>query len=356
MTATGSHNTIGHAGSQQRLEYLDSLRALAVFMVVGIHTTAYCLPLSAAEYQVISFIVHTAAVPIFYLTDGFLFAFKQRGSINFAYTIFIKKSARRLLLPWLIFSLLYAVIRALFEMAGLLDKRVLLDSSLFEITVILYGSVVASHLYFLPALFIIRLFSIIIHPLIQLPKGSVLLLCLAYIVLYNTASDSLVAILHIEGGHEPLLHALYGLQFYALGIALCLFRDTFAKHLLPTALTALFLSTLIHFSFNGFFDNIFSKYLMILGLYFFFLQCDICNGPLRRIGQNTMGIYLIHSPIIVKAVSIGVNPFLQSPLISYLTILLLVFFLSLAATLVLREFSFGRFMMGLPPKRAAKPS
>ena len=356
MTETGSNNIIGHTGSLHRLEYLDSLRALAVFMVVGIHTMAYCLPLSAAEYRVISFIVHTAAVPIFYLTDGFLFAFKQRGSVNFAYAVFIKKSARRLLLPWLIFSLLYAVIRALFEMAGLLDERVLLDSSFFEIAVILYGSVVASHLYFLPALFIIRLFSRILHPLIQLQKGSVLLFCLAYIILYNLASDSLAAILQIEGGHEPLLHALYGFQFYALGIVLFLFRDTFAKHLLPTALTALLLSTFMHFSLNGFFDNIFPKYIMILGLYFFFLQCDSCNGPLRIIGQNTMGIYLIHSPIIVKAVSTGLNPFLKSPLISYLTILLLVFFLSLAATLVLRKFNFGRIMMGLPPNPASKPS
>ena len=55
----------------ERLDFLDSLRAVAVLLVVGIHSIAYMPLADPVEYWV-GFITRTVAVPAFFLCDGFL--------------------------------------------------------------------------------------------------------------------------------------------------------------------------------------------------------------------------------------------------------------------------------------------
>ena len=76
----------------ERIQFLDSLRGLAIIMVVGVHSLGYCLPLQQDYKDYISFIVHTVSVPVFFLVDGFLFARSIRSSKTYKYEETVKKS------------------------------------------------------------------------------------------------------------------------------------------------------------------------------------------------------------------------------------------------------------------------
>ena len=52
----------GSASAAARIDYLDGLRGVAIVMVVCIHAIGYCA-LEGSARDVVSFLVHTAAVP-----------------------------------------------------------------------------------------------------------------------------------------------------------------------------------------------------------------------------------------------------------------------------------------------------
>ena len=79
-------------------------------MVVAIHARAY-VNLSADAEEIIKPIVTLIAVPVFFLCDGFLFVHGRMLKRHFDYRRYLINSARRLLIPWVLFSLFYLVLR-----------------------------------------------------------------------------------------------------------------------------------------------------------------------------------------------------------------------------------------------------
>ena len=67
----------------ERISFLDSLRAVAIVMIVGIHTLGYCVSLPPDQKEILSFIVSEVSVPVFFLVDGYLFARNIIHSQNF---------------------------------------------------------------------------------------------------------------------------------------------------------------------------------------------------------------------------------------------------------------------------------
>lgn len=63
ITASKQGSYISHS---ERLAFLDSLRAIAIIMVVGVHTLGYCVKLPQNLQEIVSFIVHTVGVPVFF--------------------------------------------------------------------------------------------------------------------------------------------------------------------------------------------------------------------------------------------------------------------------------------------------
>ena len=53
----------------ERILFLDSIRGIAIIMVVGVHSLGYCLQLPSDQKEAISFIVHTISVPVFFLVN-----------------------------------------------------------------------------------------------------------------------------------------------------------------------------------------------------------------------------------------------------------------------------------------------
>ena len=65
-------------------------------------------------------------------------------------------SARRLLIPWVLFNLLYLVLRASLEYFGFFSQRIVIGSSWVEILRAVYHSQISEQMYFLLSLFFIR--------------------------------------------------------------------------------------------------------------------------------------------------------------------------------------------------------
>src|SRR5687767_8115454 len=140
------------SGREARLPQLDALRAIAIVLVVAIHARAYSGIEGGPDW--FWFVVDAAGVPVFFLVDGFLFA--SRRSRDFDYARHVATSARRLLVPWILFGMFYLAVRAISEATAVVPDRIVLGQTLFGVLHCLYLSCAALQLYFLVSLFLIR--------------------------------------------------------------------------------------------------------------------------------------------------------------------------------------------------------
>ena len=339
----------------ERLEFLDSLRAIAIIMVVGVHTLGYCMELPHDLKQIITFIVHTISVPVFFLVDGYLFARSVRHLKKYNYAKCVRSSLFRLLAPWAVFTLAYTLARYAFELAGFFKENVVLGHSLHEVILSAYGSVYAPQLYFLCSLFLIRLCAPIFKKALSIENyfALPLLLCIYYAA-YRSIIPSASTYLKIEGGQEPLLHALWGLQFYLVGIVIFMTSEIVDLRKLFMPFLLLFILVLVaqnNFRIDGL--NYLVQYLYLITTFLFFTFFQSGFRFLNVIGKNTMGIYLIHAPIVLKVVSLFANMFVFDPVLSFLLILGGTFILSILITMLIISFPYGDLLFGAPYRKKA---
>lgn len=189
---------------KSRFDYLDSLRSVTILFVVGVHALGY-INLEQNTTTILSLLFGTIAVPAFFLCDGFLLSEKY-SSASFSYFSFLQNSAKRLLLPWFLFSVLYVVSRGIFEAADLLQTKFVIGNSLLQILKAVYGSIIAPQMYFLLSLFLIRIVSFISVELIKIPASILFLLFIFYTVGFRLMETKIASFLSI--GMDPILHAL----------------------------------------------------------------------------------------------------------------------------------------------------
>jgi fucose 4-O-acetylase-like acetyltransferase len=333
-----------------RIGFLDSFRAVAVFMVVCIHTFGYCVRLPQREYQVISFIVHTIAVPAFFFVDGWLFAFKESQKAGTDYLSSVRKSAFRLLLPWIVFTLIYTVARYCFEAAGFLEQKTIIGRPLAEIVIFSYGSVYAPQMYFLLSLFLVRLLLPCLRPLLKIRIPYLLPAFAVFYAVYRVLVRFIQPFLDIPGGQEPILHALWGLQFFIAGLMVFQLRLSGSKHCFFAA-AVLFTATLIISRFVPISLQHPTQYLYLVSVFLLFSLLPAGFPVLNRIGKNTMGIYLVHTPVIMKAISLLLNRYIVHPFSSFLSISIIVFLVSFGITLIIDKIPYGSLLFGVPYRK-----
>ena len=146
-------NKASRSSMSERIAFLDRLRAIAIIMVIGVHTLGYCIPLPPDHKQIIKFIVYYISVPVFFLVDGYLFSRRVIHLKNYNYLEYVKNSLFRLLAPWTVFTLAYTFARYAFELTGFFKERLVLGHSSQEVIISAYGSVIAPQMYFLFSLF-----------------------------------------------------------------------------------------------------------------------------------------------------------------------------------------------------------
>ena len=278
-------------------------------------------------------------MPIFFLADGYLLAARREDPPP-RYSSFVWKNARRLLLPWLVFNAAYTALRAAFETAGVLRPE-LLSLSPGEFAVFFVTSGAATHLYFLPALFLIRLAAPASRRLAARPAWVAVFAVAAYAALERN-----VSIRHFFlPGYDPALYALWGYQFHLLGIALCRARSLWAPRPLATAGGAA-AALAIALAAGG---GAFAAYLYLVAV---FLACAARldgESRLAAVGRRTMGIYLLHTPVLQFAGARAIGALPLGPLPAFAAVWAIDFLLAWAGAAILARTPAGRFLTGEGP-------
>lgn len=274
---------------------------------------------------------------------------------KYDYFEYVKKSLLRLLVPWAIFTLLYTFARYAFEVTDFLKEKLVVGHSLQQIIISAYGSVYAPQLYFLFSLFLIRLCSPVFKRILLIKNNTILLLVyIFYYVVYKVSISILpiAAYLNIDGGQEPVLHALGGVQFYFLGVVIYKISEVtdLKRFFLPFLVFFIFV-LLMRFSLDLDRLLILLQYVYLLTIFFLFTYFQNRLPLVNLIGKNTMGIYLIHAPIILKCVSLILNKIIVDPLLSFTLILFSTFFLSFCIVFVINSIPYGSLLFGTSYKQ-----
>lgn len=321
------------------------MRAGGIVMVVIIHSMGYCGELYPFHREVIKFLVHTIAVPLFFLVDGYLMVHLYSSKKKFFYDKYLNKNFFRLMVPWIIFTVLYTFIRYLFECGGFLNERLIVGHSIPHIARSMYGSVYAQQMYFLFSLFIVRISIPFLFQVIKLGRFNILIIFCIYLVSYKNVGEVLAPFLRIEGGQDPILHALWGGQFFLFGALLSLY-ETHLKNIyfwiiLISIIIILLLKTLFVFDFGRYIIQY--SYLIAYYCAFFILGDKI---DFTKVGKNTMGIYLLHVPVLIKVTSIVVNGIVYSGLLSLFLVSSICLIISYNMTKFIGLIPHGKILFG----------
>jgi surface polysaccharide O-acyltransferase-like enzyme len=141
---------------KNRLVEVDFIRTIAALAVIAIHVTADYAADSAMAFllnQVVRF-----AVPLFVLLSGLLLSFGDRARSNVGYAEFIRKRTRKILVPYIMWTLIYTLMTALVSArpGSSIGRQLLLNLWLGSGSYHLYFIVVIFQLYLIyPALFVL---------------------------------------------------------------------------------------------------------------------------------------------------------------------------------------------------------
>lgn len=329
--------------------YLDSFRGMAIGMVIATHALGYSqLPQEYA--QLIGFLSRIVAVPVFFLVDGILFAAGHQSSETLNYGAYIRKSARRLLLPWTIFTVAYCILRMGFEYIDTRSTHVVYGQNWRDVLLAGYLSSFSSQMYFLLSLFFIRTASKITYEMTHAPPVHQIAIAIAYIFLFHTLSFQP----WFFSGLDPIYHALWGMQYYLIGVAVFPWITMLSGP--ATWLSAVAIA--IGFLLASFFDGmaVLTQFLLLFGTYLFFLSMLGHFQLLASLGRRSMGIYLLHIPLVMKIFSTILNR-LVSPSTPLFFIFLTTATLSVSTliTSLLLKHPLGRMIFGEPARPSPSP-
>lgn len=334
----------------RRLDHLDALRGLSIVLVVGVHAHGYADPGGLGLSPRVDALwptVSSIAVASFFLVDGYLFARTTERPGPFDYLAYLRRSAQRLLLPWLIFSLLYTGLRGAFEVAGFFPVRLVVGRSAAEVARSLYDSQIAMQMYFLAALFVIRSASFLTRHLSRAPGPVVVAAWLLYTGLLASAG--------FRHGDDPFTSAVVGFRYYLLGMAVWKFDGLIraSRHWLWPVLL---LATVAAGKAPGnALQTLTTQYLAILTAYTFFLAVTRGENLLVALGRQTMGIYLLHAPVVMKVAQVVSSRVVRGRLGMFLAIWALSFLGALVLNWVVLRVPRGRVLFGEGPTRITEP-
>jgi fucose 4-O-acetylase-like acetyltransferase len=348
--ATARAAMLGRSASE-RMTFLDAMKATGIVMVVAVHVLSR-VQLAPAMQEGLLFLVGAVAVPLFLVSDGFLFAHQWAGKDNFLYGAYIRKSVRRLLLPWAVFSILYLLMRFASELNGLVRETIILGKGLSGLATVFYYSELSHHMYFLLSLFLVRLGTVAVKPMLRYSGGVWFGLTLSYIALYVSSNPKR----WFPPGADPVLLAMWGMQFYLLGVVLRKWHE----QIKPTAgwigLTGLGLATLGWFVLSPT-SSFLVQLTYLVGMYGALLKITAVTSWKFTMGYDTMGIYLLHAPYVVWIVVAVLSSLAPTNHLGVVVVASIsTAAISWGISRVLGKYSFGRLLLGHVPLREPRLS
>lgn len=137
----------------------------------------------------------------------------------------------------------------------------------------------------------------------NLDRRVALLAGVACVVLYRGVLEpSVITPLRAGWGQDPVAGALWGVQYFVAGLALTMWEETLQPKASVIACACLTAAAVLRV-FPVALPGAVVQYLYLVGLYLLFLGVRTPVAWLSAIGANTMGIYLLHAPVALKAVS-----------------------------------------------------
>ncbi|MCH8532307.1 MAG: acyltransferase [Saccharospirillum sp.] len=329
-----------------RIEFLDIARGIAIIMVIGVHVMAYSNGVTE-ELLWLNYLFGGIAVPVFFIVDGYLVFRAREKILTESYYNYIKKSFLRLVVPWFIFSIIYISIRYILEVSGLTSGAYFHGQSIKDFILHTYASVHAVQLYFLLSLFIIRLITPIVLRIIRSVDVNVLLLLFfIYLLFYTLVKDSLQSFFYIQGGQDPVLHAIWGMQFTIAGYLIYIYQGRVKKLAAFYVLSSIFITVIL----LGMYKDINTSVALQYSYLFWFMSaCCLFEKYLlyfKSVGKHTMSIYLVHAPLIVTSATLIVSKLPLGAFNSITAGVFITFFCSIAVSKVLNRLTVGRFMLG----------
>lgn len=326
---------------KERVEFLDALKVTGIVMVVAVHVLSR-VELGEHERDLMMYLVGTIAVPLFFVADGFLLSWKLTGAPQFDRGSFVRKCALRLLVPWAGFTILYAIIRVVLEWLKLTRETVLLGNDFLEMVQAIYLSRISPHMYFLLSLFIVRLGIVGLYKTLRCSSWSWFVVSIAYMGIYHL---SLPKDWFLPGA-DPVLLACWGAQFYFLGIAL-------QKGLNGVRLHAELLLVFCIVGAIGFrqlspahVPYVSQAFYLASACIALLLITDRTNWSFSM-GRDTMGIYLLHAPVIVWGVATIVTALIPGfPLVAFGVTTCASVLISWFVTRLMGRSSGGRLLLG----------
>ena len=196
----------------KKIEWINILRGFAIFLIVFGHAIGYSKGLTGLSRYLSSFYV-----PLFFFISGYLFQENKEEKLS----LYIKRKARRILIPYFVFAILSLIPYYLFagNISADLDTNVDTSNSIVSsLLTIFYGSghgdllIQNSPLWFLPCYFLVVVIAKVVYEKTGNCKLKSILLSLLFLVIGGI-------VYYFFNGAYPfgLETALVMLYFYFLG-------------------------------------------------------------------------------------------------------------------------------------------
>lgn len=296
----------------KQIEWINIIRGFAIFLIVFGHSIGYSKGLTGLSRYLSSFYV-----PLFFLISGYLFQENKEEKL----IPFIKRKAKRILIPYFVFALLSLIPYYLFAgniQSSLGSGEAISNNIASSLLTVFYGSghgdklIQNSPLWFLPCYFLVIVIAKISYEKTRNCKLKSLLLALFFLfiggIVYYFFNAS------YPFGFETALVMLF---FYFLGHVLKQLPILSNKLKLIATIACLSLGFIIHL-FNGriscmnndykssYLIFILSATFSLIGycyLFSFFKKCNI----LSYLGKHTIPILVVHKmPLVVFQSKLGI--------------------------------------------------
>lgn len=356
---------------KKKIEEYNIVRVIAVLLVIISHCEYYKITTNYGEINYssagvlnITFIdeltrkiltffknfLYTFHMPLFFALSGALFKNSlNNGKVNSFKELIIQKS-ERLLIPFIIIVLLFST--PIKYLSGYFSNSQNILKDIIVGQILLQGN---NYLWFLPTLFFEFLVIYLIKEKINYKKCKTIFLI--FFILMNIASP-IIKITIIKNIFCYLIYFYIGYLFedYRTEINQKIDKMNLINIIIKIIIITILLTIFNVYDFN---ENISSKilkytlklFMAVLGTYMIYLisyklsKTKISNNSIiRKINENSFGIYLYSDPLNYLILYIvynifGINVFYTNPgiILIFLTRLLITFFVSFAITSLLRK-------------------
>ncbi|WP_433833708.1 acyltransferase [Flavobacterium anhuiense] len=341
---------------ETKLQWADSLRALATVSVIILHVTAPLLTsMESLSNWWIGNIIQSSvrfSVPIFFMLTGSLLFDKE-----YAIDVFLKKRFFKVVLPFLFWSIPYILFSLVIK---IMHKEHLDFFQVFMFTIDQFKNGSSYHLWFVYTLLGIYIFTPIISKWIKNSTNkevlyflSIWLITILYTYPIFSIFSTKLDLSHFTGF---LGYAILGYYLRKISFENSTKKNLIAFILFFTGLLITIVGTFFLYKIKGKMDELYYEYLTFnvlmcsMGIYLYIKDKNIKSifflNFLNLINKFSYGIYLVHVLVLAFLTKAGITCFFIHPLIGIPVTSLLCLTISTLLIYIINKLPYGKYISG----------